>query len=129
MGVRCAALLAGTHALHTGTRVLLTICHAAVAGLHGEEDRVHDGTPAYIGPRIEDRLQIGDILTDLGAARSGSLGVVSGANINPGRQHPSMVEPIHGSTPDIVGRSIANPIERGVVGGTGRLYPTSSPTA
>jgi tartrate dehydrogenase/decarboxylase/D-malate dehydrogenase len=51
----------------------------------------------------------GDILTDLGAAISGSLGVAPGANINPERQHPSMFEPIHGSAPDIAGRGIANP--------------------
>ena len=52
----------------------------------------------------------GDILTDLGAAISGSLGVAPGANINPERRHPSMFEPIHGSAPDIAGRGIANPI-------------------
>ena len=52
----------------------------------------------------------GDILTDLGAAISGSLGVAPGANINPERLHPSMFEPIHGSAPDIAGRGIANPI-------------------
>jgi tartrate dehydrogenase/decarboxylase/D-malate dehydrogenase len=52
----------------------------------------------------------GDILTDLGAAVSGSLGVAPGANIDPERRHPSMFEPIHGSAPDIVGRGIANPI-------------------
>ena len=52
----------------------------------------------------------GDILTDLGAAISGSLGVAPGANVNPERRHPSMFEPIHGSAPDIAGRGIANPI-------------------
>jgi tartrate dehydrogenase/decarboxylase/D-malate dehydrogenase len=52
----------------------------------------------------------GDILTDLGAAVSGSLGVAPGGNINPERTHPSMFEPIHGSAPDIAGRGIANPI-------------------
>ncbi len=52
----------------------------------------------------------GDILTDLGAAISGSLGVGAGANLNPERTHPSMFEPIHGSAPDIAGRGIANPI-------------------
>jgi tartrate dehydrogenase/decarboxylase/D-malate dehydrogenase len=52
----------------------------------------------------------GDILTDLGAAISGSLGVAPGANINPERLHPSMFEPIHGSAPDIAGKGIANPI-------------------
>jgi tartrate dehydrogenase/decarboxylase/D-malate dehydrogenase len=52
----------------------------------------------------------GDILTDLGAAISGSLGLAPGANLNPERVHPSMFEPIHGSAPDIAGRGIANPI-------------------
>jgi tartrate dehydrogenase/decarboxylase/D-malate dehydrogenase len=52
----------------------------------------------------------GDILTDIGSAISGSLGIAPGANINPTRQHPSMFEPIHGSAPDIAGNGIANPI-------------------
>lgn len=52
----------------------------------------------------------GDILTDLGAALSGSLGVAPGANLNPPREYPSMFEPIHGSAPDIAGRGIANPV-------------------
>jgi tartrate dehydrogenase/decarboxylase / D-malate dehydrogenase len=52
----------------------------------------------------------GDILTDIGSAISGSLGIAPGANINPARTFPSMFEPIHGSAPDIAGRGIANPI-------------------
>src|SRR4051812_6700252 len=52
----------------------------------------------------------GDILTDIGSAISGSLGIAPGANINPTRQPPSMFEPIHGSAPDIAGKRIANPI-------------------
>jgi tartrate dehydrogenase/decarboxylase / D-malate dehydrogenase len=52
----------------------------------------------------------GDILTDLGAAVSGSLGLAPGANLNPERRHPAMFEPIHGSAPDIAGKGIANPI-------------------
>ena len=52
----------------------------------------------------------GDILTDVGAAVSGSLGVAPGANLNPEGAHPSMFEPIHGSAPDIAGKGIANPI-------------------
>jgi tartrate dehydrogenase/decarboxylase/D-malate dehydrogenase len=52
----------------------------------------------------------GDILTDIGSAISGSLGIAPGANINPSRTHPSMFEPIHGSAPDIAGQGIANPI-------------------
>jgi len=52
----------------------------------------------------------GDILTDIGSAISGSLGVAPGGNINPDRTTPSMFEPIHGSAPDIAGKSLANPI-------------------
>lgn len=52
----------------------------------------------------------GDILTDIGSAISGSMGVAPGANINPERTAPSMFEPIHGSAPDIAGKGIANPI-------------------
>ena len=52
----------------------------------------------------------GDILTDIGSAISGSLGIAPGANINPARTFPSMFEPIHGSAPDIAGKGIANPI-------------------
>jgi len=52
----------------------------------------------------------GDILTDLGAALTGSLGLAPGANVNPEGLFPSMFEPIHGSAPDIAGRGIANPI-------------------
>ena len=51
----------------------------------------------------------GDILTDIGSAISGSMGVAPGANINPERTAPSMFEPIHGSAPDIAGQGIANP--------------------
>src|SRR3989442_13788665 len=52
----------------------------------------------------------GDILTDLGAAISGSLGLAPSGNINPERNYPSMFEPIHGSAPDIAGKGVANPI-------------------
>lgn len=52
----------------------------------------------------------GDILTDLGAAIAGGMGLAAGANINPEREYPSMFEPIHGSAPDIAGKGIANPL-------------------
>jgi tartrate dehydrogenase/decarboxylase/D-malate dehydrogenase len=52
----------------------------------------------------------GDILSDLGAAVVGSIGIAPSANINPERNHPSMFEPVHGSAPDIAGKGIANPI-------------------
>jgi tartrate dehydrogenase/decarboxylase/D-malate dehydrogenase len=53
---------------------------------------------------------IGDILSDLGGAIMGSLGLGPSGNINPEKEYPSMFEPIHGSAPDIAGRGIANPI-------------------
>lgn len=52
----------------------------------------------------------GDILTDLGGAIQGGLGLAASANINPERQYPSMFEPVHGSAPDIAGQGIANPV-------------------
>ena len=52
----------------------------------------------------------GDILSDLTAALSGSIGVAPSANINPEHDHPSMFEPVHGSAPDIAGKGIANPV-------------------
>lgn len=52
----------------------------------------------------------GDILSDLGPAVAGTIGVAPSANINPSREFPSMFEPVHGSAPDIAGKGIANPI-------------------
>ncbi len=52
----------------------------------------------------------GDILSDLGPAVAGSIGIAPSANINPERKHPSMFEPVHGSAPDIAGQNTCNPI-------------------
>ena len=52
----------------------------------------------------------GDILSDLGAAIAGSIGIAPSANLNPEGEFPSMFEPVHGSAPDIAGRGVANPI-------------------
>jgi len=52
----------------------------------------------------------GDILSDLGPAVAGSIGMAPSANLNPERECPSMFEPVHGSAPDIAGKGIANPI-------------------
>jgi tartrate dehydrogenase/decarboxylase/D-malate dehydrogenase len=52
----------------------------------------------------------GDILSDLGPACTGTIGIAPSANINPEREFPSLFEPVHGSAPDIYGRAIANPI-------------------
>jgi tartrate dehydrogenase/decarboxylase/D-malate dehydrogenase len=52
----------------------------------------------------------GDILSDLGPAVVGSIGIAPSANLNPEKEYPSMFEPVHGSAPDIAGKGIANPI-------------------
>ena len=52
----------------------------------------------------------GDILSDLGPAITGTIGIAPGGNVNPERDHPSCFEPVHGSAPDIAGKGIANPI-------------------
>jgi tartrate dehydrogenase/decarboxylase/D-malate dehydrogenase len=52
----------------------------------------------------------GDILTDLSAIVTGSMGLAASANLNPERTYPSMFEPVHGSAPDIAGQGIANPL-------------------
>ena len=52
----------------------------------------------------------GDILSDLGPACTGTIGIAPSANLNPTREWPSLFEPVHGSAPDIAGRGIANPI-------------------
>ena len=57
---------------------------------------------------VTDNL-FGDILTDLGGAVSGGIGMAASANLNPSRTGPSMFEPVHGSAPDIAGQGIANP--------------------
>ena len=52
----------------------------------------------------------GDILSDLGPAVCGTIGIAPSANLNPERTYPSLFEPVHGSAPDIAGKGIANPI-------------------
>src|SRR5690606_32010269 len=52
----------------------------------------------------------GDILSDLGPACTGTIGIAPSGNLNPDRKFPSLFEPVHGSAPDIYGRGIANPI-------------------
>ena len=52
----------------------------------------------------------GDILTDIGAQITGSMGLAPSGNVHPGDAHPSMFEPVHGSAPDIVGDGVANPL-------------------
>jgi tartrate dehydrogenase/decarboxylase/D-malate dehydrogenase len=65
--------------------------------------------PASLDVIVASNL-FGDILSDLTAAVSGSLGVAPSANLDPTGEHPSMFEPVHGSAPDIAGQGIANPV-------------------
>jgi 3-isopropylmalate dehydrogenase len=58
---------------------------------------------------VTDNL-FGDIITDLGAAVQGGMGLAASGNLDPERRHPSMFEPVHGSAPDIAGRGWANPV-------------------
>jgi 3-isopropylmalate dehydrogenase len=57
---------------------------------------------------VTDNL-FGDIITDLGAAIAGGMGLAASGNLDPSRRHPSMFEPVHGSAPDIAGRGVADP--------------------
>lgn len=81
-----------------------------------EVERMHVDAAAYHLVMAPERFDVvvagnlfGDILTDLGAALQGSLGLAASANLDPSGRHPSMFEPVHGSAPDIAGRGIANP--------------------
>jgi tartrate dehydrogenase/decarboxylase / D-malate dehydrogenase len=67
------------------------------------------GRPASFDVVVASNL-FGDILSDLGPAVTGTIGIAPSANLNPERRFPSMFEPVHGSAPDIAGRNIANPI-------------------
>ena len=58
----------------------------------------------------------GDILTDIGAIITGSMGLASSANLDPFRKYPSMFEPVHGSAPDIMGKGLANPMAQILTG-------------
>jgi tartrate dehydrogenase/decarboxylase/D-malate dehydrogenase len=65
--------------------------------------------PDYFDVVVASNL-FGDILSDLGPACTGTIGIAPSANLDPDRRHPSLFEPVHGSAPDIAGLKIANPI-------------------
>jgi tartrate dehydrogenase/decarboxylase/D-malate dehydrogenase len=67
------------------------------------------GRPASFDVVVASNL-FGDILSDLGPAVTGTIGMAPSANLNPERRFPSMFEPVHGSAPDIAGKHVANPI-------------------
>ena len=82
-----------------------------------ETDRQHVDAAAMNFVRRPDAFDVvvssnlfGDILSDLGGAIVGGLGLLPSANLNPERRYPSMFEPVHGSAPDITGKGIANPV-------------------
>jgi 3-isopropylmalate dehydrogenase len=77
--------------------------HVDAACIHFVQD------PGRYDVIVTDNL-FGDILTDLGGAVAGGIGVAASANLNPARTGPSLFEPVHGSAPDIVGTGKANPI-------------------
>ena len=66
-------------------------------------------TPEWFDVVVASNL-FGDILSDLGPACTGTIGIAASANINPEKKFPSLFEPVHGSAPDIAGKGIANPI-------------------
>jgi tartrate dehydrogenase/decarboxylase / D-malate dehydrogenase len=67
------------------------------------------GRPEFFDVVVASNL-FGDILSDLGPAVAGTIGIAPSANMNPEREFPSLFEPVHGSAPDISGKGIANPI-------------------
>jgi 3-isopropylmalate dehydrogenase len=85
-----------------GTGVTLDYAHVDAACLYLVDD------PARFDVIVTDNL-FGDILSDLGAALTGGLGVAPSGNLNPDRTGPSVFEPVHGSAPDIAGTGRANP--------------------
>ena len=88
---------------------------SAYAGIEHEQQLVDSLAARFVAkPETLDVIVasnlFGDILTDLGAAISGSMGIAPSANLNPERKYPSLFQAIHGSAPDISGRGIANPL-------------------
>ena len=105
------------------SRYAYVLWDEVVAGLGADEfpevtiERVHVDAMAARMVMRPDTIDVvvgsnlfADILTDLGAAIQGSLGLGASANLNPEREHPSLFEPVHGSAPDIAGKARANPI-------------------
>jgi 3-isopropylmalate dehydrogenase len=101
------------HAGHLWTRIFQAVGaefpEVATDYLHVDAATIFLVTqPERFDVIVTDNL-FGDIITDLAAAVSGGIGVAASGNINPGREFPSMFEPVHGSAPDIAGQSKADP--------------------
>jgi len=111
-------LVAKTNVLRFAHNLWMRAFEAVKADYPGIETDYHhvDACTMYMvtKPKIYDVIvttnMFGDIITDLGAAIQGGMGMAASANLNPTRKMASMFEPVHGSAPDIAGKNIANPI-------------------
>src|SRR3954471_178431 len=111
-------LVAKTNVLRFAHNLWMRAFEAVKAEYAGIETDYHhvDACTMYMvtKPKIYDVIvttnMFGDIITDLGAAIQGGMGMAASANLNPTRQAASMFEPVHGSAPDIAGKNFANPI-------------------
>jgi 3-isopropylmalate dehydrogenase len=117
-GRKKVTLVAKTNVLRFAHNLWLRAFEAVKADYPGIETEYHhvDACTMYMvtKPKIYDVIvttnMFGDIITDLGAAIQGGMGMAASGNINPTRQTASMFEPVHGSAPDIAGKGWANPI-------------------
>ncbi len=117
-GRKKVTLVAKTNVLRFAHNLWLRAFEAVKADYKGIETDYHhvDACTMYMvsKPKIYDVIvttnMFGDIITDLGAAIQGGMGMAASANLNPTRQTASMFEPVHGSAPDIAGKNFANPI-------------------
>src|SRR5947207_1071797 len=117
-GRKKVTLVAKTNVLRFAHNLWLRAFEETKADYPGIETDYHhvDACTMYMvsKPKIYDVIvttnMFGDIITDLGAAIQGGMGMAASGNLNPTRQAASMFEPVHGSAPDIVGKNLANPI-------------------
>src|SRR5687767_4343027 len=117
-GRKKVTLVAKTNVLRFAHNLWLRAFESVKAEYSGIETDYHhvDACTMYMvtKPKIYDVIvttnMFGDIITDLGAAIQGGMGMAASANLNPTRQTASMFEPVHGSAPDIAGKNFANPI-------------------
>src|SRR3954464_9375095 len=117
-GRKKVTLVAKTNVLRFAHNLWMRAFEEVKADYKGIETDYHhvDACTMYMvtKPKIYDVIvttnMFGDIITDLGAAIQGGMGMAASANLNPTRQAASMFEPVHGSAPDIAGKGYANPI-------------------
>jgi 3-isopropylmalate dehydrogenase len=117
-GRKKVTLVAKTNVLRYAHNLWMRAFEEVKADYPGIETDYHhvDACTMYMvnKPRIYDVIvttnMFGDIITDLGAAIQGGMGMAASANLNPTRRAASMFEPVHGSAPDIAGKNYANPI-------------------